>query len=105
MFVFLKTRGDNLQVQEYLIPNSSFYFPKKVLMVDVLLNYVHKSTNCCSLQVYSDTERKTLSNNGSSNEKIMTENAHSKTEWYQVDVTFKGFKEGYVNKIPLSQLW
>lgn len=109
MFVFLKTNGDSLDDSEFFIPNSSFYFPKKTLVVDITLNFNAQKfiSDCCSnMKIFQDEYKdKVLNNEEVTKQPTGSENENAETEWYQANVTFKGFKEGFVNQVPLSQLW
>lgn len=109
MYLFLKTNACNIDQSDFLEPNSSFYFTKRSLIVNINFIYKEKEDslhNCCTnLTVFEDEHKTKRELDIIENECVDINDENSDCEWYQANVVLKGFKEGFVNKTPLSQLW
>ncbi|XP_019872988.1 uncharacterized protein LOC109601207 [Aethina tumida] len=104
IFIFMKKNVSNGQCIEGsgFIPTKNLNISSKVKHVKVKLSYniVNDSKDCCkNLTVFQEGENVLSTISEKPFETVLT------TEWYQCKHMVKGFKDCFINKVSVSELW
>ncbi|KAJ8974316.1 hypothetical protein NQ317_010912 [Molorchus minor] len=106
-YVYLKKHvsDEDENRDNFFCPTKPLSFPSKLKHVKILLNSDHsRDINCCrNLSVFEDNSESGIPTKRS---RIMTsENIDLPIRWYQSKDLLRGFKDCYVNKVSVSELW
>ncbi|CAG9863404.1 unnamed protein product [Phyllotreta striolata] len=101
----LKTRvnSDSLAEQSVFVPTNPVNFSPKMKRTNIIFKSSNVlDTNCCdNVEIFDDVNEKSCS----VNDVCDTEQAETDVDWYKFKDLVKGFKDCFVNKRSLSELW
>lgn len=102
MFTLVRTSGGDECVDQFT-SEPSFYLSANTRKINIKLLYEQDTRygNCCSNMLVFEDEPEINDIKKESSSGIQD----IQSQWYQADAVLKGFKETYVNKVPLSQLF
>lgn len=89
---FTLVRNFNVQIKNYI---------RIELNCDEVVNLC-----CCkNLSIFNEETNIQNVNNRVEMDNVMDKSVSNEEVWYQSNVTFKGFKDCYINKIHASEFW
>lgn len=111
MYVMLrKTDNSNSSgMESFFLPSTEYNLPSRVKNIVITLNYdSHDSVNCCnSLSIFQDdlhSNEVKYSSDGDDS-RGADDSSVNDAQWYQAKELVTGFKDCYVNKVSVSELW